>query len=309
VLGAVVAFAVVLAVLPAIVDGERRPVAAARDGASGAFVTLASGITHYERGGAGGDAAHALVLIHGASGPMSIWDKTFSALVAAGHPVLRYDLLGRGLSDRPRGPYDLTLYVTQLEQLLDATGLGTTKLTLVGSSMGAIVATEFARRHPGRIARIALIGPAGFAIEANPLARLLAVPGVGDYLMRVIGDRLLPAHHAKYFVHPEAFPEALDAYRAQLAFDGYKHAIVSTMRDMPMNDYHDGYAHLVPLGKPVLLLWGKEDRTFPASNFEPTKNLLAPVLSEAALLDNAAHAPQYEAPEAVNRALLAFVGG
>ena len=43
-----------------------------------------------------------VVLIHGFSVPYFIWDPTFEALHAAGMNPLRYDLYGRGYSDRPQ---------------------------------------------------------------------------------------------------------------------------------------------------------------------------------------------------------------
>ena len=72
--------------------------------ASHAFVDLPSGRTHYEAIGAG----PAVILIHGVSGPLQTWEKTATALVDAGYRVIRYDLFGRGFSDRLRdAAYDL----------------------------------------------------------------------------------------------------------------------------------------------------------------------------------------------------------
>jgi pimeloyl-ACP methyl ester carboxylesterase len=73
--------------------------AEARAGAPGKFITLSRGITHYEM--AGPDSARVVVLVHGFSVPSYIWDSTFAGLTGGGHRVLRYDLYGRGFSDRP----------------------------------------------------------------------------------------------------------------------------------------------------------------------------------------------------------------
>ena len=89
-----------------------------RKNAAGSFIQLADGVTHYEMGGK--EPGDPVVLIHGFSVPYFIYDPTFKFLTEAGFRVLRYDLYGRGFSDRPAGRYDMDLFVNQLSQLLDA---------------------------------------------------------------------------------------------------------------------------------------------------------------------------------------------
>src|SRR5258706_1730610 len=90
----------------------------ARKGAGGSFIRLSDGVVHYEL--AGPERAGTVVLVHGFSVPYYIWEPTFEALARAGHRVLRYDLYGRGYSDRPRLSYDAETYDLQLLQLLSA---------------------------------------------------------------------------------------------------------------------------------------------------------------------------------------------
>src|SRR5579872_7227065 len=81
---------------------------AARRGTGGSYVRLSDGVTHYEL--AGPENARTVVLVHGFSVPYYLWDPTFTALVKAGMRTLRYDLYGRGYSDRPAEIYDADLY-------------------------------------------------------------------------------------------------------------------------------------------------------------------------------------------------------
>src|SRR6185295_2517104 len=81
---------------------------AARAGAPGKFVALPAGVTHYEL--TGPDTGRVVVLVHGFSVPYYIWDSSVVALNKAGRRVLRYDLFGRGLSDRPDAAYDGAMY-------------------------------------------------------------------------------------------------------------------------------------------------------------------------------------------------------
>ena len=72
--------------------------AAARAGVPGRFVTLSRGVTHVDVRGP--DSGRTVVLVHGFSVPYYIWDSTATALAAQGYRVIRYDLYGRGWSDR-----------------------------------------------------------------------------------------------------------------------------------------------------------------------------------------------------------------
>jgi pimeloyl-ACP methyl ester carboxylesterase len=237
---------------------------------------------------------------------MQVWDHTTTALVATGVRVLRYDLYGRGFSSRlPAGTqHDLDLYVAQLEELL-ATLQEHRSLVLVGSSMGAIVASEFALRHPAQVAALALVGPAGFPIEVPFLARLRELPIVGDWLSRWLGREAIVEQNRRYFHREEARARFLPYFVDQLEVDGSVEAILSTMRHVPVDDYLTSYRALDALGFPVLVLWGRHDATFPFHS--------AALLAGAAPgfhivpVEEAAHLPQYERPEVVNPLLAAFV--
>jgi pimeloyl-ACP methyl ester carboxylesterase len=290
-------------------DGEREAMDDAARAApavkrSGAYVRLTDGVTHYEVGGP--EAGERVVLVHGASGPYAVWDYTFDALTAAGYRVLRYDLYGRGGSDRPAATYDLAFYRKQLDELLGQVGFAGHPLTAIGSSMGGIITADLATRS-GDVERAVLIGVAGFPIEANPAAKLLPVPGVGDYVMTVTGDRMLKKHNRKYYYAPDRFPEAHEQFAEQMKYKGYKRAILSTMRSMPMNDFAAGYRALGATNKPVLLVWGREDQTFPYPNLEVAKGLVPQARAGAVTVEEAGHVPMYEQPGVVSAAVLEFL--
>src|SRR6185436_10704174 len=129
-----------------------------RKSAGGAFIQIPRGITHYEL--AGNDSDELIVLVHGFSVPYFIFDPTFEFLTRSGFRVLRYDLFGRGYSDRPRVEYNLDLFVAQLVDLLDALRF-TGTVNLLGLSLGGLIASAFTVRHPERVAKLILIDPAG----------------------------------------------------------------------------------------------------------------------------------------------------
>ena len=81
---------------------------AARAAAGGSVARLSAGSTWYEVRGA--EDAPTVVLVHGTTLPSMVWEQNVDALVDAGLRVVRYDLFGRGFSDRPDAAYDLELH-------------------------------------------------------------------------------------------------------------------------------------------------------------------------------------------------------
>ena len=88
-----------------------------------------------------------LVLIHGVGMAQEVWTPQVNSL-ASGFDVLVYDMWGHGRSALPAEPLALSHYATQLRELLDH--LGVARARVVGHSMGALVALEFALDHPER---------------------------------------------------------------------------------------------------------------------------------------------------------------
>ena len=107
-----------------------------------------AGATAFSVDGAGEEA---VVLIHGVGMARRVWAPQIEAL-ARRHTVLSYDMLGHGDSDLPAADVTLAWYADQLRELLDALGLA--RAHVVGHSMGALVALEFALNHPERTRRV-----------------------------------------------------------------------------------------------------------------------------------------------------------
>lgn len=95
-----------------------------------------------------------------------IWSPLFRNL-AVDHRFVRYDERGNGLSDWNANDISFDAFVTDLEAVVDATGLD--KFALLGISQGAAVSIEYAVRHPERVTRLILFGgyAAGWRIGAT----------------------------------------------------------------------------------------------------------------------------------------------
>jgi pimeloyl-ACP methyl ester carboxylesterase/DNA-binding CsgD family transcriptional regulator len=84
-----------------------------------------------------------------------VWHPWLAAL-GARHTVLRYDERGCGLSDWDAGEFSLESWVTDLETVVDASGLD--RFGLLGVSQGAPVAIAYAVRHPERVSHLVIYG-------------------------------------------------------------------------------------------------------------------------------------------------------
>lgn len=270
----------------------------------GQFVKLSLGVVHYEL--AGPENAPTIVLVHGFSVPYYIWDRTFAALTQAGFRVLRYDLYGRGFSDRPEKDYNLDLYDSQLEELLPALNIQG-PIDLVGLSMGGPIVASYANHHPDQVRSLILIDPEVAPVSIRQIFPL-NLPLIGEYFMTVfVASVQLPKSQSSDFYRPDKFPDWEAMFRVQLQYKGFRRAILSSIRFMPSMDAAAEYSAVGKQNMPVLLIWGREDKTVSAADIQQLKELIPEI--EYHIIEAAGHIPQYERPEVVNPLLVNFLNG
>lgn len=276
---------------------------AARKSADGSFVKLRDGITHYELGNPKHEET--VVLVHGFSVPYFIYDPTFEFLTRSGFRVLRYDIFGRGFSDRPKTHYNLDFFVRQLGDLLDALQL-TRPVNLIGLSMGGPITAAFTSQNPGRVDKLTLIDPAGARpITLSPLLKAARIPIVSDAILGVIGTDFLVKSAADDFFDPQLVAHFQARYKIQMQYKGFGRAILSTIRHHMLGSFIEVYRLLGGMGIPVLLFWGRDDRTVP---FEHSADLRAAIpQAEFHVIEHCGHIPHYEKPDEVNPILLKFL--
>jgi pimeloyl-ACP methyl ester carboxylesterase len=273
-----------------------------RQGLPGQFIKLSDGYVHYELSGP--DDGPVVVLIHGISTPYFIWDDAQSALTKAGFRVLRYDLYGRGFSDRPNVTYDEQLFDRQLLELLSALKIRE-PADLVGSSLGGAIAVIFAARHPEKARKLLLIAPAGYPVNLPLAGRVVHLPVVGDYLTYAFGNPIMLRGFKNYFSKLDKLSAFSEKYRQQTQYCGFKRAILSTLRNFNLDDQKKAYEAVGKQGRQVMLIWGREDKIIPFSNNEMIRAVIRDVDFHA--IDAAGHLPHYEAPEKVNPLTVEFM--
>jgi len=274
-----------------------------RRSVGGSFIKLPYGITHYEMGG--NETGEVVVLIHGFSVPYFIYDPTFEFLTRSGFRVLRYDLFGRGFSDRPHIDYNLDLFVQQLLDLLDALRF-TRPVNLLGLSMGGPIASAFTVRHPQRVHKLVLIDPAGAkSIALTPMLKAAKIPFVAEVVLRLVGSEPLVRSAARDFFDPALVNHFMAKYAVQMQYKGFLFAILSTIRNGMLDSFLHLYQTLGKMDKQILLFWGRNDNTMPFEHSE----LLCAALPKAKfhVIENCGHIPHYEKPAEVNPILMEFL--
>lgn len=275
----------------------------ARNETGGSFIQLPEGWTHYELSNP--ETPETVVLVHGFSTPSFIYDPTFLFLTRSGFRVLRYDLFGRGFSDRPRARYTIDFFVRQLRDLLEALHFSR-PVSLVGLSMGGPLTAAFTRRFPEQVKKLILIDPAGTKPAFPPsLVKLVTLPVLAEAILHLIGNgATLERLASDVFdrTHVERFRER---YLVQMQFKGFRQAILSTVRNGMLGSFLDDYRQTGKMDKPVLLFWGRQDRTVPFAH----SRILTQAMPRAELhvIENCGHLPHYEKPEEVNPILLKFL--
>jgi pimeloyl-ACP methyl ester carboxylesterase len=274
-----------------------------RRAADGSFIQLPDGFTHYEL--AGDEKGKPVILIHGFSVPYFIYDPTFEFLNHSGFLALRYDLFGRGYSDRPHTRYNLDLFLTQLADLLEALRF-TWPVNLIGLSTGGPIASAFTVRHPQQVDKLVLIDPVGAKpLPLSPILKALKIPLLAEVVLSLVGNDTLIQSASNDFFDPAFVEHFKSKYAVQMQFKGFRRAILSTFRNNMLGSFMDTYQQLGKMDKDILLFWGRNDTTVPFDHSIALCTVLPNVQFHA--IENCGHIPHYEKPDEVNPILLEFL--
>ena len=108
-------------------------------------------ITYYEEAGSG----EPLVLIRGLGSDLQAWALQVPAL-AKHFRVITYDNRGAGRTGAPDKPYSIAGMADDLAALLGE--LKIEKASVLGYSMGGMIAQEFALKYPNKLDKLILLG-------------------------------------------------------------------------------------------------------------------------------------------------------
>ncbi|WP_238783197.1 alpha/beta fold hydrolase [Streptomyces monomycini] len=245
-------------------------------------------------------AGETILLIHGHPFDHTMWAPQTTALAAAGHRVLVPDLRGYGATQVVPGTTRLETFAADLAALLDHLGV-TDRIVLGGLSMGGQIAMECACRFPERLRALVLADT--FARAETPEGRQ-ARNAMADRLLRE-GMRGYTEEALDKMVSPRTIatrPAVADHVRRMMLGTPPEGAAAALRGRAERPDYADTLARLAV---PALVLVGRDDTYTPVADAE----FLCDRIPDArlAVVEDAAHLPNLEQPDAFDAALTAFL--
>jgi pimeloyl-ACP methyl ester carboxylesterase len=268
----------------------------------GSFAVLSQGVTHFELKGP--ETGQPVVLVHGSTIPMYIWDQQMDDLANAGFRVLRYDQYGKGFSDRPEGSYTQEFYRRQLLDLLDSLGM-TKPVDMVGLSMGGGLAVDFTANHPDRVRKLALASPVINSIKNDTNIKLLRPPVWGEFMMRLVATNSLAKRAADLTAKSPKAAEYNSMFRQQTYYKGFERATLAMFRSDATTDYSADYITVGKQSRPIMLIWGTLDEDISPEMVQMIKSSMPGLQFEQ--LDGIGHDPQVEAAEKFNGLVIGFL--
>ena len=197
----------------------------------------------------------AVVLLHGFASALETWVGVDEALRGT-HRVLSLDLKGFGWSDRPAGDYSPQAQARLVLKLLDARGVK--RFAVVAHSWGSSVALALAIAAPDRVERVALYDAWVYDDQIPAFFRWAAVGGLGEAIFRLFYTERAEERLATGFFDPSILTEAfVDELQLALKRPVTRAAALAAVRGQHFAEMQPAYRRIQ---KPVLLLWGRDDR-------------------------------------------------
>jgi len=286
-----------------------------------------------------------VILVHGWPEIAYSWKRTIPALAQAGHRVIAFDLRGFGRSDVPQGDshYAMPQLVADIEAVMDGHGIEST--VLIGHDWGASIVWHAARMISQRISKvIGICVPHTARAPAPPLSIIEKRAGRAHYFLEY---KYRPDAVADLFVQdPDGFfrlmfrsvPEAaiadesftfiptkfeaflktgspelkgqiLSASDRAVFTEAYKRTGFRSGMNLYRNideNWRLAEGMSDRIAQPVLMISPERDLLLPPELAEPMKNMVTDFTQIR--IPNCGHWAMWEQPDAVNAAILGWLG-
>ncbi len=237
------------------------------------------------------NGASALLFVHGVGSTAAIWDRQLeffggSRLCAA------IELRGNGAGKPDPDPATITRAGFAEDVLTVANALGAERSTLVGCSLGGVVAFELWRRAPQRIAAMVILGSFARYPDGESVAQRISAEARTAGSMRAYGEQ----RAAKLGLPPDRMYETVE----QFACKSVDCFIASTHATWT-GDYRD---ILSSIDVPVLVAYGERDVVAPRVLAQEIASGIAG--AELVEIQGAGHVASADAPAAFNELVSKF---
>ena len=248
----------------------------------------------------------AVLLVHGWGGSVYSFAETIPAIAAAGYRAIAIDLPGHGLSDKPKDDEKYTTMALANAVLDVADALGLRRFSMVGHSLGGLLALELAMRGEKRIDRIVLINPPGIGrTPMIPVMRALSPRAVEGFVSRRLSRRVVEfILRRAYGTRERPTKRDVDEYWAPTNLEGYVHACRACIHRVSWKRL--SATKLRSIRVPVLLFIGGRDRIVPGDARRARQMIPA---AQTVLIPEGGHLLMQECATKTNAKLLLFLPG
>lgn len=246
-----------------------------------------------------------VVLLHGLFMDHRTWDGVSLAL-APEFRVVAPDFPGFGDSEKPaasRFSYDVSAFTEVVADLYAGLDLG--RAAVIGHGLGGAVAITLAARHPELVSRLVLVDCLCFDAPLDLRRRVALLPLVGGFVLKqlwgratfraVLRDSVLPGR--------EGLPiDKIDRYYDSFNAPSSRGSALATLR--ATIDTRSVGALTARIAAPTLVVWGRNDRMFPAGIGQ---RLSRQIRGAGFELMDAGHAPHEERPDEFSAIVTRFL--
>jgi pimeloyl-ACP methyl ester carboxylesterase len=266
-------------------------------------VQLPGGEVNYAEIGEG----EPIVFVHGISGSWQNWLENLPHF-GRNHRAIALDLPGFGASPMPSWTIDMPAYGRLLHDFCEKLGIGR-GATLVGNSMGGLVAAEAVLSEPSRFNRLVLVSAAGFINTWLPHQRGTATSRawhtfggqVGAMARFIVTHRLARWTTFRFAMrYPSRIRKELlwEQVNSGVPCPGFADALDAVME-------YDARDRLEEIQIPTMIVWGMDDWVISAAAALSYHRRIAE--SRLEIFEHTGHVPQMERPSRFNALLEEFL--
>lgn len=255
------------------------------------FIELNGAKHHYVSKGEGPP----VVLVHALGGSLHAWHGVMENL-ALHHHVVALDLRGHGRTEHTKGAYTIKAWASDVEALINTLELP--PVTLVGHSMGTLIAQQLALFNAETVDNLVLLGgisyfepPAKDAYAKR--AEIVEADGMDALVEDWLPGALAPRTHAR-------LPQLTGLLR-DLFLRNDPHSYAKACRALAKAPS----INRENIGQPTLLLVGDHDRSTPLRMTEELHRDIP--VSRVRVIPGAAHWAALEQPDVIAAAILEFL--
>ncbi|MBO9338958.1 alpha/beta hydrolase [Chloroflexus sp. MS-CIW-1] len=256
---------------------------------------------------AGADHHPTLLLLHGLGDEADTWRSIIPSL-SREYRVIAPDLPGFGRSSGPRGAYSLTFFARTIAEFVAVLQLS--HITLVGHSLGAMIAQRLSIGLPGLIEQQILISGCLPVKRRLPKSKqwLLLIPGLGELMLAIMRRSqelaffsLQPFYYSLYDLPARERRFLRKRVWVRLHHPQQRRATLSALRWLAIDTFFRANQYLDLVSKcriPTVLIIGDHDVIVDGELIE-AMHVLLNEQAQCIYLERCGHMPQQERPDMI----------